>query len=415
MSPAKCTHTIRIRFHIVSGVLVLLTLTGCNGFFDRTPTQVQNERIFHDLSRVRIVPDVDRPLPEIYTAEPKILPAKSGVNLFYFTRHHPPATLAELIRGQLHDLVSAAPSAKKGSPGANLMVDENPATNQLIVRCETAEDARLVLAFLEQVDVPPIQVRVDCLISELFADLTMDYETKIQIENLLGEAIAVDSLLPGASLRSVARSDMGLKTGITKSKFSSLMDVLESRGYAKVLMRPSVEVVNGRTAKIEIKERLPTAEKILSGSMVIDTVKYQDIMDYLEVTPQVYADGTIGLKTSAGISSKTPDGVEQVPILTERQITNDENRLRKGQSLIIGGIIKTEQTSVIRGVPLLQDLPGLGVLFSAKDYEDRVKEILFILTPSISANGTDHPALIAHLRDKHLSTDGTIDGKKPMP
>ena len=242
---------------------------------------------------------------------------------------------------------------------------------------------------------------MDCLISELFADLTMDYETKLQIENLLGEDLALGSFLPGASLRSVARSDMGLKAGITKAKFSALIDVLESRGYAKVLMRPCVEVVNGRTARIQIKERIPTPEKILSGSMVIDTVRYQDIMDYLEVTPNVYADGAIGLKTSAGIASKSPDGVEQVPVLTERQITNDENRLERGQSLVIGGIIKTERMSVIRGVPLLQDIPGLGVLFSAKDFEDRAKEILFILTPSISNNGMPHEETIDRIKEKH--------------
>ena len=385
---------------LAASVLSICFVGGCGEFFSRESTKAQNEQIFRSLSQIQVVPDANRPVPDLYRAEPKVLPTKTGVTLFYFTRHHPPTTLAPLVRGQLVDLVSPHPAAGK-TPKESSMVDENPATNQLIVRCQNAEDANLVLDFLQQVDVPPIQVRVDCLISELFADLTMDYETKVQIQNLLGEDFGIKSFLPGASMRSVARGGIGLEAGITKAEFSALIDVLESRGYAKVLMRPSVEVVNGRTAKIQIKERIPTPEKILSGTMVIDTVKYQDIMDYLEVTPNVYADGTIGLKTSAGIASKSPDGVEQVPVLTDRQITNEENRLRRGQSLIIGGIIKTERMSVIRGVPLLQDIPGLGTLFSAKDFEDRAKEILFILTPSISGNGTSHEETIARVRQKH--------------
>jgi len=382
-------------------ILCLLCFCGCGTFFVKESTEIQNKKIFRGLTEVQIVPDVNRPLPEIYTAKPKILPSKGGVTLFYFTKHHPPDTLVDLIRGQLCDLVSKNSIAKKGSSNDQLMVNANPATNQLIVKCPTAEDANSVLQFLDEVDVPPIQVKVDCLISEVFADLTMDYETRVDIENLFGEQIGLDSVLPGASLRAIGRSGMGLKASISREKFDGLIDLLESRGYAKVLMRPSVEVVNGRTAKIQIKERIPTPEKILSGSTVVDTIKYQDIMDYLEVTPQVYSDGTIGLKTSAGIASKTPDGVEQVPIITDRQIINEENRLNKGQSLVIGGIIKNERMSVIRGVPLLKDIPGLGIAFTSQDFEDRVKEILFILTPSISSNGTNHAIMVQDILQKH--------------
>lgn len=362
----------------------LIGLAGCGSFFSHEPTELQNREIFRSLREVQVVPDVDRPLPDIYTAEPAIVAFEDNVKLFYFTRQQSPSLLASLVKEQLGHQVS-----------------QNPATNQLVVQCATETDARHLLDFLKRVDVPPIQVKVDCLISELFADVTMDYETRLDVQHLFGESIALGSHLPGASLRSVARSDMGLKASITRNNLDTLIDLLESRGYAKVLMRPSVEVVNGKTARIQMKERIPTPEKILSGSMVIDTVKYQDIIDYLEVTPQVYADGTIGLRTSAGIASKSPDGVEQVPVLTERQIDNEENRLRKGQSLVIGGIVKTEQMSVIRGIPVLKDIPGVGVLFSGKDFEDRAKEILFILTPSISSNGNDHTATIDMVREKH--------------
>lgn len=385
-------------------VLYVISFSGCGEFFDQESTNIQNEKIFRDLSQVNIIPDVNIPLPKVYTTAPKILPSKEGVTLFYFTRHHPPNTLAALIKGQLGDLVSKNPMGANGSADL-LMVNENPATNQLILKCATVEDADFVLKFLNEVDVPPIQVKVNCLISELFADLTMDYETKVDIQDLLGKNTVIGSLLPGASMRAVGRSDIGLKASISREKFTALIDLLESRGYAKVLMRPTVEVVNGKTARIQIKERIPTPEKILSGNTVIDTVKYQEIMDFLEVTPQVYSDGTIGLRTSAGIASKSPDGVEQIPIITDRQVTNEENRIRKGQSLVIGGVIKTERISVVRGVPLLKDIPGLGILFSGKDFEDRVKEILFILTPSISSNGTEHAAMIEVIKQKHTNAE----------
>ena len=368
---------------------MLLSTVGCGNFFSQKPTEIQTENIFRDLSQVNIIPDANRPLPKIYTDDPKIISVKDGFKLFYFTKHHRPENLAKLIKEQLGNKISSS-----------------PATNQLIVQCTTREDANAVLGFLKEVDVPPIQVKIDCIISEIFADLTMDYETSAEILDLFGENVAVSSLLPGASIRSIGRKDIGLKAGISRTDFDALIDVLESRGYAKILMHPSVEVVNGTTAKIETKERVPIQEKILSGSNVIETIIYQDVIDYLEVTPNVYADGTIGLKTSAGIASKsTPEGVTQVPIITSREINNQENRILKGQSLVIGGIRKTERISVIRGVPFLKDIPGVGIIFSSKDFEDRAKEILFILTPSISSGGQDHPATVKYIREKHAKPE----------
>jgi len=360
--------------------------TGCGEFYDRSATIEQSKTILRELRNIEVIPEVNEPLPDRYLRKPVIVPGDGRTLLFYYTRHHPPDKLAALISDRL----------RRG-------VSENAAANQLIVECNSPEDANSTLAFLREVDVPPIQVKVDCIISELFADLTMDYETSADIANLFGEQILLQSLLPGASLRAPGRAEIGLKAGVSRDKFNTLIDILESRGYAKVLMRPTVEIVNGRKARIQIKERVPTPEKILSGNTVIDTVQYVDVLDYLEVVPQVYADGTIGLRTSAGIASKSPDGVEQVPIITEREIANEENRLRKGQSLVIGGIIKTERMSVVRGVPLLQDLPLLGALFSGKDFEDRAKEILFVLTPSISTNGTTHSSMVERIRTRHMN------------
>ncbi|MCH8216646.1 MAG: hypothetical protein IH892_07730, partial [Planctomycetes bacterium] len=94
-------------------------------------------------------------------------------------------------------------------------------------------------------------------------------------------------------------------------------------------------------------------------------------------------------------------GVKQTPIITERTITNGENRIRQGESLIIGGLRKTERRSVVRGVPFLKDIPMLGVLFSSKDFEERAKEVIFILTPTISNYGVPNEEMVEFIREKH--------------
>jgi type II secretory pathway component GspD/PulD (secretin) len=277
------------------------------------------------------------------------------------------------------------------------------------------------------IDVPPIQVRIDCLISEVYADLTLDWETTIEIENLFGEGIragsaaqafgtgvlelveegAVLPAFPGASLRDIARTKMGLKIGyLSESEdFLAMVDLLESKGYLKILMHPTLEVVNGKSAMISSLQKVPLQTIYLTNptqDWFETKTEYEDVIDSLEITPHVFADGYIGLETDILLGSKlTPEGVKQLPIITKKEIENKENRIRQGESLIIGGIRKTEMRDVVRGVPFLKDIPVAGVLFSGRDFEERVVETIFILTPTISTGGRPSEEVIEEIRRKH--------------
>ena len=99
----------------------------------------------------------------------------------------------------------------------------------------------------------------------------------------------------------------------------------------------------------------------------------------------------------------TPEGIKQTPIVTERTITNKDNRIRLGESLVIGGIRKSEKRDVIRGVPILKDIPILNLLFSGRDFEERATEVIFILTPSISTKGKPNKDMVEMLKDRHAS------------
>jgi flagellar biosynthesis GTPase FlhF len=260
--------------------------------------------------------------------------------------------------------------------------------------------------------------------------MTFDRETTIAIDNLLGESVTMkpggtafgadvqqlvqdDEYLPafpGASLREVARSRMGLNIGyLTADKvghtFTLLIDLLESRGYLKILMNPTLEVVNGGTAKVMSSQKVPL-DRITMRSTISDYLEtsttYEDVIDSLEVTAHVFGDGYIGLETSVLLGSKnTPEGVKQVPIITKKQIDNKQNRIRQGESLIIGGIRKNEEFAVVRGVPILKDIPLIGFLFSSEDTEQRAVETIFILTPSISTDGRPKEVVMKEVQRKH--------------
>jgi general secretion pathway protein D len=164
-------------------------------------------------------------------------------------------------------------------------------------------------------------------------------------------------------------------------------------------------VVNGGTAIVSTQQHVPidrtTMRSTISDYLETRT-EYVDVIDSLKITAHVFADGYIGLETDAIIGSKnTPEGVKQIPIVTKKEITNKQNRIRQGESLVIGGIRKNEKFAVVRGVPILKDIPLLGYLFSSEDTESRAVETIFILTPTISTDGKPTKQVMEQVRQIH--------------
>jgi type II secretory pathway component GspD/PulD (secretin) len=417
---------------IVAAVLFFLLLIGGRGnIFAQTDTEHKAEQTLRDL-KIDLTPDPNTDIPEIYKTPPKIVKQKVGgteeFKLFYFCKYHTSDELQKIIHEQF--ATKLFNEKGKSTQVSDYTVSSNPATNQLIVRCPLKEDTDAVLQTLEYVDVPPIQVKIECLVSEVYADMTFDRETTIAIDNLFGESVTMNPAgtafgadvqqlvkdgeylpaFPGASLREVARSRMGLNIGYLNAAkaghaFTLLIDLLESRGYLKILMNPTLEIVNGGTATVSSQQKVPldrTTMRSTKSDYLETRTEYENVIDSLKITAHVFADGYIGLETDAMLGSKnTPEGVKQIPIITKKEIQNKQNRIRQGQSLVIGGIRKNEKFAVVRGIPILKDIPLIGFLFSSEDTENRAVETIFILTPTISTDGSSTEQVMQNIKMIH--------------
>jgi hypothetical protein len=413
---------------LMAAVALMLCAGGCGDIFGEKTAVLQSDKIIRDVSAIKTTPEPNIPMPEIYKAPPKIVEqvvaGKPDWKLFYFCKYHS----SDELKSRVNELFGMQIFNEKGQATAvpDYAVSSNPATNQLIVRCPTKQDIDAVLQVVQETDVPPVQVKIDCIISEVYADKTLDRQTSLQIQGLFGEDISlipsgqkymdflklleegdVMPAFPGASIRDIGRARMGLNIGYwsTKHNFMAAVDLLESKGYLKILMNPTLEVVNGKSAMVSSSQHVPLQQIstiINIGNPFAETrTEYIDVVDSLKITPHVFADG-IGLETDILLGSKlTPEGVKQMPIVTKKEIENKENRIRPGESLVIGGIRKTEKRDVVRGVPILKDIPILGALFSGRDFEERVVETIFILTPTISTGGVPKTEVIEEIKRKH--------------
>jgi len=336
---------------VAVAVIVVLWIGGRGSISAQTDTENEAEQTLRDL-KIDVTPDPNVAVPEMHKAPPEIVKQMVGgaeeYKLFYFCKYHKSDELKKIIHEQF--ATKLFDQKGKSTQVSDYTVSSNPLTNQLIVRCPLKGDADAVLQTLEHVDVPPIQVKIDCLVSEVYADMTFDRETTLAIDNLFGENVVMNPAgtafgadvrqlvqddeylpaFPGASLREVARSRMGLNIGYLNTAkaghaFTLLIDLLESRGYLKILMNPTLEVVNGGTATVSSQQKVPLDRITMrsTNSDYLETkTEYEDVIDSLKITAHVYGDGYIGLETDVLLGSKnTPEGVKQVPIITKKAVS----------------------------------------------------------------------------------------------
>jgi len=160
-----------------------------------------------------------------------------------------------------------------------------------------------------------------------------------------------------------------------------ILTAAESRGLLKILSRPRVITQNNVQAVVRQGVQIPAVtQSQLSGP---PTVTYVQAFLRLTVTPQITIENTIFLNVD--VENTTPDFSQQVqnnPTLDTQQATT-QVLVTDGGTVVIGGVIATQNSVHIDQVPLLGSIPGLGNLFKHRAVSTQTQELFFFITPKI--------------------------------
>jgi type IV pilus assembly protein PilQ len=159
------------------------------------------------------------------------------------------------------------------------------------------------------------------------------------------------------------------------------LSMAESRGLLKVLSRPRVVTQNNIQALVKQGVRVPIVTQAQLGGP--PTVTYVDAFLRLTVTPQITSENTIFLNVD--VENTTPNFGQEVqgnPELITQQATT-QVLVTDGGTVVIGGVIQTQNSIDISQVPLLGSLPFLGNLFKHTKVNTQNQELIFFITPRI--------------------------------
>jgi len=191
----------------------------------------------------------------------------------------------------------------------------------------------------------------------------------------------------------------GFGTTASSSDFNFVLRALKTDGRLEVLSRPQIVTADNKPASINIGQRIPliTDSRVTPQNDTINSFRYEDVGVNLTVTPKISRDGFVKMElgtTNSAISSSTVEinRSATVPIINQRR-ANTTVSAQSGQTIIIGGLISTTDDRRVKKMPVLGEIPYLGVLFRSTRNTRERKELLIFLTPIVIANTQEKVAL----------------------
>lgn len=199
------------------------------------------------------------------------------------------------------------------------------------------------------------------------------------------------------------------------------LQALINEGKARILSRPSITTMSGKTANILIGGRIPIPVSDGNGNVSIDWHEYGV---KLNIEPVVDSEDKITSKVHAEVSTLDySHGVKidsfSVPGIATREAESEVN-VRSGMTMAIGGLINSEDAKIVSKIPLLGDLPIIGRFFRHTSNTRDKRELIILITPTLVADDTPAP-MSRRMKESYEEIERAarnrelVETRKPVP
>jgi type IV pilus assembly protein PilQ len=259
------------------------------------------------------------------------------------------------------------------------MIDVDQRTNSLVVT-DIAPRVESAVEMIQHLDSQTPQVEIVAKLVDVDARFSRDLgilwsaggihnSEGLSAEGTAGSNSVID---PGGAVR----------FGLVRSwgTVSALLSALEQQNKANIISNPRITTVNNREARILVGKKIPLIVLDEAGNAV---TQLTTIGIALRVTPHINDNNRITLDLHPEVSDLASQATVQGGVIINTSEADTRVMVDNGQTAVIGGLIRSNTTSVNRGVPILKDLPLLGALFRGTSEIKEKRELLIFVTPRI--------------------------------
>jgi general secretion pathway protein D len=347
--------------------------------------------------------------------------AQGGDTLVRYLNYADAEELATKLQAQFGQGGGAAvpAAAEGGSPASSgpVTIWADAGTNALVINApeRIRED---MLAVINQIDIPRLQVQVDAIIVELSEEETAalgvtwlraddEFLGLTNFSNaggggILGLAAAAGSDPP--NLQAIAE---GITIGIGKLSgpggWAALLNALRGEGETNIISTPQIVTLDNEEAEIRVGQEVPfvtgqyTNTGAAQGSVnPFQTIQREQIGTNLKITPQINEGSGVKLDIEQETSSLGAAVEGAADLVTNTRTITTSVFVNNGDVLILGGLIDDQLRETDRRVPGLGRIPGFGWLFRNRTTDRSKTNLMVFIRPTIlSSDGTDARLLTA--------------------
>jgi general secretion pathway protein D len=296
--------------------------------------------------------------------------------------------------------------------------------NSLLIYADQG-NYKIIESTLQQIDQPALQVAIDATIAEVTLTNELSYGVQFFLKSkgfgLPPDKGSVLNTQATQSPTTTTDAATGVATTVTSALInrafpgfnfllgsevspSAILDALHTVTSVKVLSNPSLVVINNQVATLQVGDVVPvstgSATVLTTSNTVVNTIDYRNTGIMLHVSPRINVNGNVRLEVEQEISNISPQSVTSLtPTVSERRVKSSIS-VANGQTVLLAGLISEQQNGNRNGIPLLDEIQGLGDAFSHQDKKGTRTELIIFIRPQIIRDGLDAQHVAEELRSK---------------
>jgi len=318
-----------------------------------------------------------------------------------------------------------------------IKISADVSTNSLLVYA-SAENYRLVEQTIRQLDQPQAQVGIDATIAEVTLNNTLNYGVQFFLQNNNLSVSNIPTSPPGVQTTTSSTTSSvagGVATGVANAFLNRafpgfnfligpeaqpkvILDALHAVTDVKILSNPSLVVIDNQVATLLVGDEIPVStgtgnvlnSATSTSNTVVNSIDYRSTGIILRVIPRVSPNGNVRLDVEQEISQATNSTASTLtPTVSQRKVKSSVS-VANGQTVLLAGLIQ-EKTELDRGgIPLLDQIPKVGDLFSHQTKSTVRTELIIFIRPQVIRDSVDASFVAEEFRTK---LRGTIESPPP--
>jgi len=315
----------------------------------------------------------------------------------------------------------------------------DPATNMILIQAAPRK-MDFYLALLKELDQPQKQVVIEVWVVEVSSKSQLDIGVEFKPADVVAGTtgpmqneivggtdfgLGLDSLLAGGGFASSGVSMAMRSLGNTRFEFGdkvyripsfdSFLTALRGDTKVNILSSPKLATLNNEPASVEVSEEISVAESRIASyatleaqaqttvpGAVTETYSRQSVGMLLDITPQINSENSVIMEINLEVSSIAEAGVR--PVIAQRFTTN-KVRVDNEKTVVISGLRRTDKTKTGSRVPIIGQIPILGMLFSYESTITLNTNLLVFITPHIISDSLDMAEVTERLKNQDLEKE----------